>query len=175
MFLRSSLTPRWTVILLALAGLAMALLRPTPSHSAAPMPLERLDETCGSDNPFFVSPAYAMGDRKDEPALLAYRDGPERFVLATYDQIGATYGTAFDPRRRLIYAAAFHKRGTPFGPGGPGMIYRLDLSTGQVEPWLDVPDAGANNHDPRENYIPDRLARSWPRPATWCAWCRWTR
>ena len=88
MFLRSSLTPRWTVILLALAGLAMALLRPTPSHSAAPMPLERLDETCGSDNPFFVSPAYAMGDRKDEPALLAYRDGPERFVLATYDQIG---------------------------------------------------------------------------------------
>ncbi|MBK8539813.1 MAG: VWA domain-containing protein [Ardenticatenia bacterium] len=162
MFLRSSLTPRWTVILLALAGLAMALLRPTPSHSAAPMPLERLDETCGSDNPFFVSPAYAMGDRKDEPALLAYRDGPERFVLATYDQIGATYGTAFDPRRRLIYAAAFHKRGTPFGPGGPGMIYRLDLSTGQVEPWLDVPDAGANNHDPRENYIPDRLARSWP-------------
>ena len=76
------------------------------------MPLERLDETCGSDNPFFVSPAYAMGDRKDEPALLAYRDRPERFVLATYDQIGATYGTAFDAEAVAAIARLFPGRRT---------------------------------------------------------------
>ena len=47
-------------------------------------------------------------------------------------------------------------------PGGPGMIYRLDLAAETVEEWLDVPDAGGNHHDPTQNYIPDRLAEKNP-------------
>ena len=128
----------------------------------APAPLDRFATACTEGNPFYITPCYALGERGPEAALVAFRDTPDdsdHYVLATYEQIGATYGVAFDRKTNHVYAAAYHKRAAPFGPGGPGMIYRVDLESGDVVEWLDVPDAGLDWHDPVGNFMPDTAAR----------------
>jgi uncharacterized repeat protein (TIGR01451 family) len=44
---------------------------------------------------------------------------------ASFGEIGSTYGLAFQKSSRSLFAAAFYKRGSGFGPGGPGAIYRV--------------------------------------------------
>ena len=129
--------------------------------SAEPAPLDLFAQACQSDNPYFVASSFALGARADEPALVAFHDDPSNAnqrVLARYAEIGSTYGLAYDPRSQMVYAGAYHKRAAPFGPGGPGAIYRVDLRQGTVSRWLEVPDAGEDRHDPSQNYIPDRIA-----------------
>ncbi len=132
------------------------------ASAADPAPLAEIDAACDSPNPFFVTPCYALGERAVEPALVAFHDTPddsEHYVLADYGEVGATYGVAYDSPRRHLYAAAYHKRAAPHGPGGPGAVYRVDLATGDVGTWVTVPDAGDDLHDDTQNYIPDRFAR----------------
>ncbi|NJK83395.1 MAG: hypothetical protein HC912_05835, partial [Saprospiraceae bacterium] len=40
-------------------------------------------------------------------------------------QIGATYGLAYQQSSKTMFAAAFMKRFSPFGPNGPGAIYQI--------------------------------------------------
>lgn len=164
-------TPAWRAIA-ATVGLLAAVTFAAPGANAAPQgepaPLALMAGACTTDNPYFVSPVYPLGERNGEPALVAFHDSvrnAEKHVLARFGEIGVIYGLAVDQAANVVYAAAYQKRGAPFGPGGPGMIYRIDLATGAVEPWLDVPDAappGIALHDPEGNYMPDRLARQWP-------------
>jgi Mg-chelatase subunit ChlD len=120
----------------------------TQEDDPEPSALERFEASCDSDNPYLVTPCYVMSNDTAEPALVAFHASAdarsEHVVLATARQIGATWGLAWDGR--AVYAAAFHKRAAPFGPGGPGMIYRVDVATGEVEPWLEVADAGLDGH-----------------------------
>ena len=110
-------------ILVVGAVITMALSpRPTAAQSAL---IPKFDAACQTTNPFFITTCFALGVRDTEPAIVAFHDTPddsEHHVLATYGQVGSTFGVAYDGRRRLGYAAAFHKRASPFGPGGPGMI-----------------------------------------------------
>jgi len=133
------------------------------SSSAAPLPPEALAAACRARNPYLVTPCYAKGDEWDEPAVVAYRDtsdNSDHHVLATHRQVGATYGAAYDAERRHLFMAAYHKRGTAFGPLGPGGIYRIDMATGDVLQWLTVPDAGPDRHDRRGGYWPDARAQN---------------
>ncbi len=68
-------------------------------------------------------------------------DGPH-YSLVTLDEIGALWGIGYDPRDDAVYAGAYHKRLVPFGPGGPGAIYRIHLSTGRWKHAFTVPNAG---------------------------------
>src|SRR5690606_33678492 len=43
--------------------------------------------------------------------------------------LGSLYGIGVDPYMRDIYAGAYAKRGSPYGPDGPGAIYRIDVDT----------------------------------------------
>jgi Mg-chelatase subunit ChlD len=158
---------RWFTLLAVAALGATALLaaaqreaaRPTPAQSP---PLEALTAACRTDNPYIVSPCFARGTEWDEPALVAYRDTPDNsdhHVLARHRDIGATYGVAIEPEGSSLFVSAYHKRGTPFGPLGPGGIYRLDLETGAIEQWTTVPDVGTDRHERRGNYFPDTRAR----------------
>ncbi len=144
--------------LILLSALAIGS-RPAPTSGQAPV--DRFGAACQGDNPYFVTSAFAMGERQDEPAVLAFQDSPRNEgheVLARFGQVGSVYGMAYDPLRREVYAAAYHKRGAPYGPGGPGAIYRIGLDDASLETWLTVSDAGDDRHDPTENYIPDRIA-----------------
>lgn len=46
-------------------------------------------------------------------------------TLAQAKQIGSVWGLAWNPQRQTLYAAAFLKRHTGFGPNGPGAIYQI--------------------------------------------------
>ena len=46
-------------------------------------------------------------------------------IAATVGQIGATWGIAYQRETKSIFAGAFYKRHSGFGPGGPGAIYKI--------------------------------------------------
>ncbi|HWL45507.1 MAG TPA: SdrD B-like domain-containing protein [Ilumatobacter sp.] len=73
-------------------------------------------------------------------------DGPVT-PLTTRSTLGALYGIGLDTDRHEIYAGAYAKRGSLYGPGGPGAIYRVDTATGAWEQYVTVADAGDTVHD----------------------------
>jgi len=88
---------------------------------------------------------YSSGAVADNNAL--YRipislTGPS--YLSTQGQTGTLYGIGVDSRAQQVYAGAYAKRGTDYGPGGAGAVYRYDALTGKLDaqPYVVVPDAG---------------------------------
>ncbi len=137
---------------LAAAVVAVLFALPPPARPATagtPLPLAA---ACDTDNPYLAVPQYVMTGAPDQAAMVAFRASPDgrsgHEVLATQEQIGATWGLGVDGDARTLYAAAFHKRATAFGPGGPGGIYRVDLASGEVAEWARVPDSGEDAHGP---------------------------
>ena len=85
-------------------------------------------------NPYLVTPQYSLGSTNDpavgvRPALLAFpynatgNTGPLT-TLATTGQVGATWAVASHGATGDVYAAAFMKRYSAFGPNGTGAIYK---------------------------------------------------
>ncbi|QOR71082.1 carboxypeptidase regulatory-like domain-containing protein [Ruania alkalisoli] len=60
---------------------------------------------------------------------------------------GSVYGIGVDQDNRDIYAGAYAKRGSEYGPDGPGAIYRVNALTGATETYVVVPNAGSTMHD----------------------------
>jgi SdrD B-like domain len=59
---------------------------------------------------------------------------------ATFGQVGATWGLAYQRSTRKLFASALQKRHVGFGSLGPGGIYQVDYSSGTAVTtnWLDV-------------------------------------
>ena len=113
-------------------------------------------DSCGV-NPYLVTSAFVRHSYwrpdpwKDYRTVVATRDTvPDdralQVTLATERQTGTVHGLAVDWRDGTIFAAAYFKARTAFGPGGPGAIYRLDPVSRSVETW-SVLDAGTDPHD----------------------------
>lgn len=64
--------------------------------------------------------------------------------LAVMNQLGSTYGLAWSQSSNYLYAAAYQKSHTDFGPGGRGQIYRIEMNplTGEAEAapeqWVNI-------------------------------------
>ena len=135
------------------------------------------------DNPELGTPCYTFGDQQQGlPALVSfnYRAGstslndtflPENGspyddanndvpgiqkhpIVAESRQIGTTNGLAYQRSADVIFAGAFMKRHSGFGPAGTGAIYRIDRADGnKVTVYADLNaifgagTAGANPHD----------------------------
>ena len=130
--------------------------------------LADVDMTC--DDPYLIIPCYvegafsSIGDETSLVRVLSSADGHdfigatptadyEAMELATYRQLGTVYGIAYDHERRHLYASAFHKRYTDFGPAGQDGIYQLDIE-GNVVGILELDNltsvndvAGPDVHD----------------------------
>ncbi len=65
--------------------------------------------------------------------------------IATYAQIGTTYGLAYKRSSKLLFAGALAKRHAAYGPAGSGGIYVLDGS-GQASVFAKLTDAGNTAH-----------------------------
>jgi len=65
------------------------------------------------------------------------------YFVADHNQIGATFGVAYSRAANSIFAAAFTKRHTAFGPGGTGAIYKIDLNGD--EPTTPITSTSATN------------------------------
>lgn len=150
---------------LGVAGLGLAApsgLGWTATQTAAQ---SGLPEACLSDNPYFATSNYVRGETfDDEPGIWAFNDSPDdsgHHTLATFGEVGATYGIAYDPAKDVLYAGAFHKRNSRYGPLGPGGVYEVQVNAGGVRPFVTVPNAGINLHDPDGNYHPDERSRAY--------------
>jgi len=150
-------------VTLALLGLPTVVATTTRTGAA-----DRLADACGSPNPFLATTRFVDGvhgsDLADRPVLFAFRDTPgdllaDQVPLASYAQLGTIYGLAFDASGQHVYAAAFLKRGTLFPPAGPGAIYRIDLASGSVTPWVMLPAGAGDVHRLRSEY--DAPAAAW--------------
>lgn len=158
------------VAVAASLGLAAASVLAGPRQAT----VADIPAACGTYHPFFVTTRFpvllsggAAAGASNEPAVVAFRDGDgagggggagQQITLATHAQVGSVYGLAYDPVRQVLYAAAYHKRGAPFGPGGPGAIYRIDVAAGSVAVLASLA-AGPDYHDLRQDE--DRKAAAW--------------
>jgi len=139
-------------------------MRPAAPANAQPATGGEIASACGTTSPYFAVSIMARvtdaGDPADVPAVIAFRNTvpgyPRTHVtLATHADVGDVYGLAFDHTRQHVYAAAYYRNGGGFGPGGPGQVYRIDLTTGAVELWasLDVgpePSEASGDLRPRD-------------------------
>ena len=88
------------------------------------------------NNPQLATGCYVYGhqidgDNSTRDALVsvaydATGESPTLLHLAKASDIGTTWGIAHHRESQTIYAAAFMKRHTGFGPSGPGAIYQIN-------------------------------------------------
>ncbi|MEM1122020.1 MAG: SdrD B-like domain-containing protein, partial [Bacteroidota bacterium] len=112
-------------------------------------------------DPFIAIPCYVNGDplapgsgSADEEALVMFKTSyegrnPKPTVLASAEEIGATWGVAFHKETKTIYASAFLKRHVGLGFIGLGGIYSIELGGFRptVEPFINVNNIGINVGD----------------------------
>jgi hypothetical protein len=124
---------------------------------------------CQTDNPFLVTACYRGTLRSEAgrpfedlaPSILAFQETEfeyPHYELANFAEVGAVWGLAYSQTEFAVYAAAFHKRQLPFGPAGPGGIYRISLADGARRTFATVPNAGPDLHD-RDLTGPDLPAK----------------
>lgn len=94
-------------------------------------------------NPVLVSFPFAAGSNTTNPLNYGEYDQPPATHEAEAFQIGTTYGLAYQPASDNLFAAAFMKRHSGFGPSGTGAIYKIDMSLpistpGRVTTFVDL-------------------------------------
>ena len=123
---------------------------------------------CSASQPWSASPPGATSAPTEKTLLsMPYRLNQDDRPLATVAETGAVYGIAYDREHQRIFSAAYAKRGSAYGPGGPGAIYVTDLSTttfpltaaGPTSLWATVPNAGDDNHVLNVNHDSDFFDR----------------
>ncbi|MFH9089960.1 SdrD B-like domain-containing protein [Streptomyces sp. NPDC017673] len=108
------------------------------------------------DSRYFV-PVHSGANSTDNRALVAFgtktrgtcpTDVACPATLATQDQVGTTFGLAYDTHRTRLFQSAFARRYAPYGPQGGGAIYTVPVN-GSAAPELfaRVPDAAVTRHD----------------------------
>ncbi|WP_046501026.1 SdrD B-like domain-containing protein [Streptomyces odonnellii] len=76
-------------------------------------------------------------------------------VLNTQDQVGTTFGLAYDRYRDQLFQSAFARRYTEYGPDGGDAIYTVPADGGGAPKlFAKVPDATETPHD-TDNLIKD--------------------
>ncbi|MFF9525240.1 SdrD B-like domain-containing protein [Streptomyces achromogenes] len=115
------------------------------------------------DSRYFV-PVHNGPNGNDNRALVAFgtkvrgtcpTDAACPTTLATQDQVGTTFGLAYDTYRTRLFQSAFARRYTPYGPQGGGAIYTVPVNgSGAPKLFARVPDATVTRHD-TDNMIKD--------------------
>ncbi len=132
------------------------------------LPIDLLGDYC-QNNPEYVTTCFTMG-RDDQAAsnrsavfqiandARGYEGGPYWTPFtnkATFNQVGATYGMAYQPTSTSWFAGAYMRRFAGFGDGGPGAIYKngavfINLADYGIDAGTDVHVLSStpyNNHD----------------------------
>ncbi len=91
------------------------------------------------DNPQLATNCYEFGDQATgtnnaERVIVTFPynssgTAPAPAIRSVANQAGSTWGITYQPTTQQLFAAAYLKRHTGFGPGGAGTIYRIDTTT----------------------------------------------
>ncbi|MFE2752032.1 SdrD B-like domain-containing protein [Actinosynnema sp. NPDC059335] len=108
------------------------------------------------DSRYFV-PIQNAGNGTDTRALVAFgvetrgtcpEDVACPTTLATQEQVGTTFGLAYDKDRRRLFQGAFARRHTLYGPEGGDAIYTVPVDGGGAPTlFAKVPGAAVTPHD----------------------------
>ncbi|MEY9997927.1 putative repeat protein (TIGR01451 family) [Streptomyces sp. V4I8] len=71
--------------------------------------------------------------------------------LSTEAETGTQWGLGYNKVTRQLFTSAYAKRGSKYGPGGPGAIYRTNPANGQTALFTRVPNPGTTPHQPGVN------------------------
>ncbi|MBS1788129.1 MAG: HYR domain-containing protein [Acidobacteria bacterium] len=128
------------------------------------------EEYC-QDNPTLVTGCYVSGDQNnDNPVLVSFPysagstresgsapftdfDQPAHGNLSTARQAGTTWGLGYARSTKQLYAAAFMKRHSGYGPSGTGAVYQVNPMSGATTTYADLNaifganTAGTDAHD----------------------------
>jgi hypothetical protein len=99
---------------------------------------------CGTTDPKLVTPCYVNGtplnggNSANDPFIVTIPYTPtgngtsasENTYLSKGSEVGATWGMAYQRSSKFIFTSALLKRHSGFGNGGPGAIYKIDVSGG---------------------------------------------
>lgn len=118
--------------------------------------------TCFADTIFSPVPAsdpalvrVTLSGMKQALAPIGTTRGGVQQRMANNTGIGSVYGLAYDDGAisgvRRIFAAAFTRRFTSFGPLGPGGVYEYRFDDGQWRPSFTVPNAGNDRTTTNDN------------------------
>ncbi|MDX2034803.1 MAG: SdrD B-like domain-containing protein [Blastocatellia bacterium] len=120
----------------------------------------------GNDETIVTFPYSSGTTRSTGPEPFTDYDSPFHGILGRANQVGSTWGLAYTRISRTLYAGAFMKKHTGFGPGGPGAIYKVDRNTNAVtvhanlNTLLGAGAAGNDPHDPND-YDRDNGNATW--------------
>ena len=154
----------------------------TTSSDPVNLALNRPRDYC-QDNPLICSQQYSPLDVNDPLAAFAvpYNAGstrtsggapvtdfmsPGNTNLASMNQIGTTFGLAYNRAAKQAFFAAYMKKHSKFGPGGTGAIYQVNLNNGAVSEYVNLNTlygantAGANPHNTAD-YNTDNGNATW--------------
>ncbi len=100
------------------------------------------------------SPTTAGSNGANDPAIVSLPNessgqNPTETVLARGSQVGATWGLAYAPTSKKLYATSVLKRHAGFGPAGIGGIYEINvtnMAAPVVSTFLTRTDVGADPH-----------------------------
>ncbi|MGH9939981.1 MAG: SdrD B-like domain-containing protein [Blastocatellia bacterium] len=117
-----------------------------------------------------VSFPYSSGTTRDGgPSPFNDYDAPSHGILARANQAGPTWGLAYSRSGSSLYAAAFMKKHTGFGPGGTGAIYKIDRTNPgspvvttfvNLNTILGAGAAGADPHN-QNDFVRDNGNAAW--------------
>ena len=114
--------------------------------SSANLGINYPSDYCGITNPVLVTPCYVNGTPFDngtkisnsanDPFIVTVPYSPtsdgtgtsENKYLSKGSEVGATWGMAYQRSSKFIFTSALLKRHSGFGSGGPGQIYKIDVS-----------------------------------------------
>jgi len=141
-----------------LLGLAATAFLPPADHSLTGGDnVARFQAACSTDNPYVAVAQLPFSHSESAASLVAVRDEvtdtlsyggmPWVLPLASQGAVGSIYGIAYDWARGQLYAAAHLALPSPYGPGGSGAIYRIDVASGAVSNPINL-EAGYFWHDP---------------------------
>jgi uncharacterized repeat protein (TIGR01451 family) len=108
---------------------------------------------CGADptQAQIVTACYRGGASAGNtgPALVRfpYNFATPDTTIVGFDQVGATFGLAYQRTTNTLFASAYLKRHSDFGPSGPGAIYSYNLTTNTLTTLATIPNVGTNLHD----------------------------
>jgi hypothetical protein len=147
--------------------------------------LNRPSEYC-QDNPDLVTNCYAYGGQAGvtDPVLVsfptsagapvpssggaAYDDPKTHSLMVPAAAVGTTWGLAYSGAAKTLFAGAFMKKHSGFGPAGTGAIYKVDRSGptpvttvhADLNALFGAGTAGTDPHDPAD-YDRDNGNATW--------------
>ncbi|QEL13843.1 SdrD B-like domain-containing protein [Limnoglobus roseus] len=127
------------------ANVNLALVRPEDYSVANPTLVTSVyvfgGSTANDENPntgVILSTASSAGSADGDTNLTNYINPTTHDLAVHQDQVGTTWGLAYDATSGKLYASAFLKRHSGLGPGGAGAIYQTGLTGTTASVYADL-------------------------------------